>query len=69
MYNFLPAGDIIGRANGELAGMEGDDEEGEGGEGWDVDDDLVLPPDLVRNKIGSLLHTLCTVHTLPSVCI
>ena len=31
--------------------MEGDDDDGEGGEGWDVDDDLVLPPDLVSNVL------------------
>lgn len=38
-------GDIISRNTGDLMGLEGEDEE-EGGEGWDVDDDLVLPPDL-----------------------
>ena len=40
------AGDIISKTNGGLEGLEGDEDE-EGGEGWDVDDDLVLPADLV----------------------
>ena len=39
------AGDIISKTNG---GLEGDEDE-EGGEGWDVDDDLVLPADLVSS--------------------
>ena len=40
------AGDIISKTNGGLEGLEGDEDE-EGGEGCDVDDDLVLPADLV----------------------
>ena len=43
--------------------MEGDDDdgEGEGGEGWDVDDDLVLPPDLVSNvQLYCVMCIACT---------
>ena len=51
------AGDIVSK---ELMGMEGD-EEGEEGEegGWDVDNDLVLPADLVSSSsISSTSHPL-----------
>ncbi len=43
--------------------MEGDEDEGEEGGGWDVDDDLVLPPDLVMAKnihVHVVLTCACT---------
>ena len=42
--------------------LRGDDDDGEGG-GWDVDDDLELPTDLVRNIFT--LWLLITTHTHP----